>query len=196
VADPAGVNASKHAHPCAGEKKWVKESLVREGGSLMAKERWISGGDFRPDPGVGTSLDEVAKGLASGTISRGKALRLMGSALVGAALISIPGVAWAKPKPGKCNKDKQCPTGQVCVGGQCEAVGGCTPGTICPNGTRCLPNATGGGGTCPCGGVCIESCEVCGPPSVCVQAGSSVCDPPLPFACVTPGDPTNGECPA
>jgi hypothetical protein len=63
----------------------------------MAKEHWISGGDFRPDPGVGTSLDEVAKGLASGTISRGKALRWMGGALVGAAVASVPGLAWAAP---------------------------------------------------------------------------------------------------
>ena len=41
------------------------------------------------------SLDELAKGLASGTLSRGKALRWMGGALLGAALASFPGVAWA-----------------------------------------------------------------------------------------------------
>ena len=41
------------------------------------------------------SLDELAKGLATGTLSRGKALRLMGVALVGGALASIPGIAWA-----------------------------------------------------------------------------------------------------
>jgi hypothetical protein len=38
-------------------------------------------------------FDAVAKGLASGTVSRGQALRWMGGALVGAALASVPRVA-------------------------------------------------------------------------------------------------------
>jgi hypothetical protein len=59
----------------------------------MSKGRWISGGDFRADPGVGASLDEVAKGLASGTISRRKALRVFGGLLAGGMLAFIPGVA-------------------------------------------------------------------------------------------------------
>jgi hypothetical protein len=41
------------------------------------------------------SFDELARGLASGSISRGKALRLMGAALVGGVLASIPRVAVA-----------------------------------------------------------------------------------------------------
>jgi hypothetical protein len=51
------------------------------------------------------SFDELTRGLASGTLSRGKALRLMGAALVGGALASIPGTAWGvKPTchPKKC----------------------------------------------------------------------------------------------
>jgi hypothetical protein len=44
------------------------------------------------------SFDELAKGLASGTLSRGKALRLMGAALVGGALASLPGAGWASHK--------------------------------------------------------------------------------------------------
>jgi hypothetical protein len=42
-------------------------------------------------------FDELASGLASGSISRGRALRLMGAALVGGALASlgIGGVAAA-----------------------------------------------------------------------------------------------------
>jgi hypothetical protein len=43
-------------------------------------------------------LDELAKGLAAGTISRAKALRLMGAALFGGALASVPGAAWASHK--------------------------------------------------------------------------------------------------
>jgi hypothetical protein len=40
-------------------------------------------------------FDELASGLASGTLARGKALRLMGAALVGGTLAFFPGVAWA-----------------------------------------------------------------------------------------------------
>ena len=58
---------------------------------------------------VDTSLDNVARGLADGTLSRGRALRLMGAALMSGALASIPGIAWAKPKPGNCERDKHCP---------------------------------------------------------------------------------------
>jgi hypothetical protein len=43
-------------------------------------------------------FDELARGLANGAVSRRKALRWMGSALVGGALASIPGVAFASHK--------------------------------------------------------------------------------------------------
>jgi hypothetical protein len=46
---------------------------------------------------VDHSLDDLAKGLANGAVSRRKALRLMGSALLGGVLASIPGVALAQP---------------------------------------------------------------------------------------------------
>jgi len=67
------------------------------------------------------SFDELTRGLANDTLSRGKALRLMGAALVGGALASIPGIASAKPnKPAgaKCKHNHQCLSGQ-CVGGEC-----------------------------------------------------------------------------
>jgi hypothetical protein len=57
------------------------------------------------------SLDELAKGLATGTLSRGKAIRWMGGALLGAALASFPGVAWANDcrRLGReCRRDSQC----------------------------------------------------------------------------------------
>jgi hypothetical protein len=38
-------------------------------------------------------FDELTRALASGSISRCKALRLMGAALVGGTLASFPGVA-------------------------------------------------------------------------------------------------------
>jgi hypothetical protein len=67
----------------------------------------------------GRSFDALAKGLASGDVSRGKALKLMGAALLGGLLASIPTVAGAKPKANKCIKDKQCPAGTTCVSGVC-----------------------------------------------------------------------------
>ena len=51
------------------------------------------------------SFDELAKGLATGTLSRGKALRLVGGALLGAALASNlqnkPALSSAKTVSGK-----------------------------------------------------------------------------------------------
>jgi hypothetical protein len=68
--------------------------------------------DPSPDPSdVITSFDELAKGLATGAISRRKALRWMGGALIGAALASFPGVAWANDcrRLGReCRRDSQC----------------------------------------------------------------------------------------
>jgi hypothetical protein len=55
------------------------------------------------------SLDELATGLGlpSGNFSRGKALRIMGAALVGGALAAFPGAAWSKEKLDKEKKPKE-----------------------------------------------------------------------------------------
>jgi len=69
-------------------------------------------GDSSPDPSeVISSFDELAKGLATGAVSRRKALRWMGGALVGAAFASVPRVAWAD--------DDRCPEGQTRCGERC-----------------------------------------------------------------------------
>ena len=44
-------------------------------------------------------LDDLAKGLASGAVSRRTAVKLVGAALGGAVLALIPGVASASPPP-------------------------------------------------------------------------------------------------
>ncbi len=44
-------------------------------------------------------LDDVAKGLASGPLSRRRVLKWFGTALAGSALALIPGVASAAPPP-------------------------------------------------------------------------------------------------
>ena len=44
-------------------------------------------------------LDELAKALAGGTVSRRQALKLIGASLAGAGLALVPGVAAAAPPP-------------------------------------------------------------------------------------------------
>jgi hypothetical protein len=136
------------------------------------------------------SFDELAKGLASGTLSRGKAIRWMGGALLGAALASFPGVAWA-------NDDDRCPEGQTrcgerCVNlkrnerhcGSCRNRCGsnqtCCKGRCvnlkrnerhcgrcfnrCPEGQECVGGMCQGGcrsGTTPCGTQCCQTGETC-----------------------------------
>ena len=79
-----------------------------------------------------SSFDELARGLASGDFSRRDALRLMGAALLGSALASIPGVAQAAPLTcpvgqAKCrhafNNQQCCPSGQVCCRFFSESAG-------------------------------------------------------------------------
>ena len=76
------------------------------------------------------SFDELAKGLATGTLSRGKALRWMGGALLGAVLASVPGVAWANDcrRLGReCRRDSQC-CSRNCVRRGDDKVCGCPKG--------------------------------------------------------------------
>jgi hypothetical protein len=77
------------------------------------------------------SLDELAKGLATGTLSRGKAIRWMGGALLGAALASVPGVALADDDcrrfGRRCRRDSQCCSGN-CVRRGDDKVCGCPEG--------------------------------------------------------------------
>ena len=155
----------------------------------------------REDTRMEPSFDALAKGLANGTVSRGKALRWMGSALVGAALASVPGVAWAaKPAPcpsgNKCGKNCcpdttfvcsqgkcACPTGRTTCGGQCVPLttnqncgscgNACSGGKTCQSGVCACPQ-----GQSECGGVCrdlttdVAHCGLCG--KACAQGASCV----------------------
>jgi hypothetical protein len=140
------------------------------------------------------SLDELAKGLASGTLSRRKALHLMGAALLGGALASVPGVALAAPKPGSgrggggksaCAKYCQSlfgantPAEQQCVS---EGTAGTGPCFSCSPTTGCGPNfqkptCTGAGqsyncSTCQC--ECPGGSIACG--GGCCPARTVACD--------------------
>jgi hypothetical protein len=132
------------------------------------------------------SFDELARGLASGSISRGRALRLMGAALLGGTLASlgIGGVATAddecKPLEKKCRKNQQCCSGNcsksgtsrfgTCAcqenGGSCANNSQCCSGN-CASGTcaaACLPDVIRGNCTSPCTSdtqCCSGNCRGC-----------------------------------
>jgi hypothetical protein len=132
------------------------------------------------------SFDDLAKGVASGTASRRKALRLLGAALVGGALASIPGVAWAA-KGGnrecvRCCKEKFGPgpeRGECISAGArgecpvtCDGNGG---GECVPSEATCFPESSSG---CQC----VEN--------LCTDTTTCVCCPPGgPCPCVDLADP-------
>jgi hypothetical protein len=98
-------------------------------------------------------FDELASGLASGNISRGKALRLMGTALVGGVLASFPAMAGAAPKCPGCLSPCGCRRDivnhvRVCVGPLAQAQEGncdvCPEGTVCTDRIRIGPDRTRG----------------------------------------------------
>jgi hypothetical protein len=106
------------------------------------------------------SFDNLASGLANGEVSRRRALRMLASALVGAALASVPGVAWAAPCPRpqvRCRR-ACCPAGASCVSGLCTCPADAP--TVCNN--RCVDTLTdslncgGCGNVCPSGQGCTE----------------------------------------
>jgi hypothetical protein len=117
------------------------------------------------------SFDELAKGLASGDLTRGKALRLMGAALLGGTLASVPGIAVAasKPRPNgrKCKTNIQCVSSN-CQDGVCQAQP-CQAGETNCNG-QCVDTQADEAncGSCgsPCGagqscvnGACVTTCN-------------------------------------
>ena len=120
------------------------------------------------------SFDELARGLASGSISRGKALKLMGAALLGGTLASFPGGAWAA-KGGRSSCAKFCqslfgantPEEAECVSAAKRGEGPCftctTAGGCGPSFTKPTCTATGQTYSCPtCQCVCPSGQEACG----------------------------------
>jgi hypothetical protein len=144
------------------------------------------------------SFDELTRGLASGSLSRGKALRLMGAALVGGTLASL-GIGEAaaddecKPTGKKCRKNQQCCSGNCSKSGTsrfgtcaCQENGGtCSSGTQCCSG-NCVSGTCAAcpSGTMPCGTQCCqttgETCvngECCPNARVCTIGTSVTCCP-------------------
>ena len=137
------------------------------------------------------SFDELASGLASGTLSRGKALRLMGAALLGGALAFTPKVAEAAPH--KCNSAGECPKGGSCCAGTC-----CGPGQFCVPAAEACPKGRVGtqcATTAEFGTTCLSGCGTrrpCTSTADCEadpQFSGEVCATPLqggPSFCLSP----------
>jgi hypothetical protein len=125
---------------------------------------------------VELSLDELAKGLATGTLSRGKAIRWMGGALLGAALASVPGVAWANDcrRLGReCRRDSQC-CSKNCIRQGDEKVCACPEGKT-PCNERCVNLERNDNNCGCCGNRCADDQECVG--GVC--QGGPECQCPL-----------------
>lgn len=131
----------------------------------------------------GDSFDEVARGLASGAVSRGRALKLIGTAILGAALVPfLPDVAEA------ASRGPRCPRG----GGD----GGCR--VICEGlekGQYCLCVETSEGEKVCVHPVCktktcdtSAECQALSPDLVCAPITQECCATP------GPGDPVRAFC--
>src|SRR5215218_2653635 len=113
-------------------------------------------------------FDELARGLADGSITRGRALRLMGAALLGGTLGSL-GIGEAAGDPPGCKRTgKHCTRTDQCCGSLVWLSGTCqTPTTTTtetpttstttmylPNDSSCRSDADGCSGFCAEDGIC------------------------------------------
>ena len=129
------------------------------------------------------AFDELTRGLASGTLSRGKALRLMGAALVGGALASVPGTALADDDcrgfGRRCRRDRQC-CSKNCVRRGDDKVCGCPEGkTRCNDGCVNLKTNERHCGSCSnscaAGQECVRGVCQGGCPSGTTTCGTECC---------------------
>ena len=109
----------------------------------MAAEDHNKGRSTRIKPAkVNHSLDTLAKGLSSGTISRLEAVRMLGAALLGSTLASGPGFAWASRGLGP-----DAAAGRMPLSGACASY--CTQNfPASPERAQCLSQGAQGSGPC------------------------------------------------
>jgi hypothetical protein len=126
------------------------------------------------------SFDELATGLASGSLSRGRALRLMGAALVGGLLAFTPKVAEAalpkcKRASGECRKGSCCGRTETTAGTCCGTGVSCIPAAVCSDRVQTICAATDEFGT-----TCLAGCQALGTCATTTDCPSGmVCAQPL-----------------
>jgi hypothetical protein len=136
------------------------------------------------------SFDELARGLATGSVSRRRALKLMGGALLGGMLASIPGVAVSQTSPPTETPAQAgsagCPEGLVrCIGpsGRGECVDVTNNPLHCGTcGAQCGIATAPGMGRCCFNGVCYKPIDappgavcLCSPGGTCPEEGQTCC---------------------
>jgi hypothetical protein len=133
------------------------------------------------------SFDELAKGLSNGTLSRGKALKLLGATLFGSVLMPLfPEQAQALTNTERRRCTMQ--GGTVCSSGTRASEVCCPSGETCVNGA-CCPSTQACGSACcqsdqSCvNGACCPSTQACG--SACCQSDQSCVN----GTCSTPESP-------
>jgi hypothetical protein len=152
------------------------------------------------------SFDDLARGLATGTVSRGQALKMVGAAVLSAALMPLfPDTAQAltRRQRRRCSRQGGTVCGEVQRSQVCCAAGRPCCGTArspvcCPSGRQCVDGSC----RCPtgeteCSGSCVNldtdenNCRTCGnacPEGATCVDGSCVC-PEGTFECdVVPGE--------
>src|SRR5215218_10528577 len=86
-------------------------------------------------------FDALARGLADGSITRGKALRLMGAALAGGALASL-GIGEAAGDPPGCKRDgKKCKNDEQCCSKNCDSSSGTCAAACLPDCEPCTEDS-------------------------------------------------------
>jgi hypothetical protein len=144
-------------------------------------------------------FDDLARGLADGSLTRGKALRLMGAALVGGALASLPGTALAdddcRSFGRRCRRDSQC-CSKNCVRRGDGKVCGCPEGQRRCN-DRCVnlqrnenhcgscSNRCAAEETCV-NGACCPNAQVCGIPGTSLTCCAEGQECPGGLSCQAP----------
>jgi len=152
---------------------------------LLGKEETCNGEEGRRPLLVERmpSLDDLSRELASGTISRGRAIKLTGGAFLGTALLALfsSPAAQARRSRGPCSGEapicETSPEGPNCrdnpacfcfrrPGGRKQCLD--TTGAMCPTVSECDRTRD-----CPSGEVCAVVPGCCG-------SGINVCLPPCP----------------
>lgn len=131
------------------------------------------------------SFDALAKGLASGTISRRKALKLMGTAILGAGVLTVFSTGEADADVEAA--DVECPDSRVGCNTRCRETGRCRCVRTVTGNSRCVRPCCSRR-TCTTNAQC-NSGELCMTTNCCRKSGANhgvcvtQCQEPRPNYC-------------